>query len=452
MNEAGSVVQEVERQFPRSIEAECAVLGSAIIDNDILPSALEKLSPESFYKDAHRKIFVALVELYNVNKAIDLVTLSNHLKSKNQIEAVGGASYLSQLVDSVPSVSNSAHYVTIVWEKALLRRLLEISQYITNECMDATADLKEVIDTAEQQIFDISTTKQTSATVPFKELIKDSIETVERLYQNKSITSGTPTHFKDFDDITGGLHPSDMIVVAARPAMGKTSFVMNIMENVALMEKLPVAFFSLEMSKEQLALRMLCSHAHVSSQKVRRGFLAERDFPDLVNAAGKLAAASIFIDDTPNLSVLELRAKARRLKKLYDIKLIAIDYLQLMQPPVKRVENRQQEISQISRSIKALARELQVPIIVISQLNRAVESRTDHRPQLSDLRESGAIEQDADLVIMLLRRDYYDPDEEQGVTDVFVAKHRNGPVGDLKLRFFEEYTMFANYTARDEEV
>ncbi len=350
----------------------------------------------------------------------------------------------------MPTAANVRHYASIVKEKSILRNLISAATNIISESYDVHGEVEKILDKAERIIFDISSNKIESNFAPLKEIIKDSIETIDQLYQKKAHVTGIPTGFSDFDSLTAGLHPSDLVVFAGRPSMGKSALVSSIAEHVGVVEKIPLIIFSLEMSKEQLVQRMLCSHARVNAHNVRTGFLSQSDWPKLTNAAGKLSDAPIFIDDTAGLSVLELRAKARRLKSQHNIQLIIVDYLQLMQG-MAGSENRQQEISEISRSLKALARELSVPVIAVSQLSRAVENRQDRRPQLSDLRESGAIEQDADVVGLLLREEYYNPTEEnKGIAEVIIAKQRNGPVGSIKLAFLKDYAKFDNLTLKGE--
>ncbi|MFZ5801089.1 MAG: replicative DNA helicase, partial [Candidatus Omnitrophota bacterium] len=399
---------------------------------------------DCFYRDANRLIFSAVLELYNNQKSIDLITLSDELKRKGSLDSVGGVAYLTNLTEAVPTAANVLHYAKIVKEKSILRFLINNATQIVSESFEPKGNVDELLDRAEKLIFEISDHKAKGGYVVLKDLIRDSIETIDRLYQKKTHVTGIPTGFLDFDRQTSGLQNSDLIVVAGRPSMGKSALVLSIAEYAAVVEKLPVAFFSLEMSKEQLVQRMLCSHAKVDAHKVRSGFLSPSDWPRLTAAAGKLSEAPVFIDDSPAISALELRAKARRLKSHHDIKLIVLDYLQLMRGSTP-AESRQQEISEISRSLKALARELNVPVIAISQLSRAVEARQDHRPQLSDLRESGAIEQDADVVVLLLREEYYFPTEEnKGQAEVIIAKQRNGPVGSIKLAFIKEFMRFEN--------
>ena len=430
---------------PQNLEAEMAVLGSMLLDEEAVSSAVEKLDAGCFYKDTHRKIFQAISDLFNANKAVDLITLIEALKQDGSLEAVGGASYLTSLANAVPTSANINHYANIVREKYILRTLINNSTKVISLCHESQGNIAEVVDNAERLIFEVSDRKNQGTYLHLKEIVKDSIETIDRLYQNKAHVTGIPTGYVDFDIKTAGLQPSDLIIIAGRPSMGKSAFALGIAEYAGVIEKVPTAIFSLEMSKEQLVQRMLCSHARVDAHKVRTGYLATSDWPRLTAAAGKLSEAPIYIDDTPAISVMELRAKARRLKSHHGIKLIILDYMQLMRGSAMNMESRQQEISEISRSLKALARELSVPVIAISQLSRAVESRTDHRPQLSDLRESGAIEQDADVVVLILREEYYNPSpDNQGVAEVIIAKQRNGPVGSLRLAFIKEFTRFDN--------
>ena len=441
----------IEKIPPQNIEAEMAVLGSMLLDQESISQAIELLSIDCFYKESHKKIYSAVIKLFDENKGVDMITLIEELKKTNSLDAVGGPAYITSLTSCVPTSASLIHYAKIVKEKMLLRKLINAATQIVSETYDASKEVDNIIDRAEQLIFDVSSTKVESKFSPLREIIKNSIETIDNLYQRKENITGIATGFRDLDIKTAGLQPSDLIVIAGRPSMGKSALASCIAEHVGVVEKLPVAFFSLEMAKEQLVQRMLCSHARVDAHKVRTGFLSQADWPRLVSAAGKLSEAPIYIDDSPGLSVLEIRAKARRLKAQFDIKLMVLDYLQLMQGPAK-ADNRQQEISEISRSLKALARELNVPLIAISQLSRAVEQRSDRRPQLSDLRESGAIEQDADLVILLLREEYYNPtDENKGIAEVIIAKQRNGPVGSLNLAFLGEYMRFENMTPRSEE-
>ena len=433
-----------EKVPPQNIEAEMAVLGSMLIEEQAIPIALAKLQPNAFYQPSHRRIFERVISLFNQSKAVDLVTLTDELTSENLLDEVGGASYLTQLSAVVPTAANIEYYIRIVKDKHLLRSLIHAATQIVRDGYDPSQGVDELLDRSERLMFEIAAQKFQSNVTPIKEIIKGCIETIDQLYQRKVNITGIPTGFHEFDIQTAGLQRSDLIIVAARPSMGKSAFVTNIAEYVGITEKIPLAMFSLEMSKEQLTQRMLCSQARVNAHKVRTGFLAQSDWPKLTSAAGRLSEATIFIDDTPSISILELRAKARRLKSQHDIQLVIIDYLQLMRTDAQ-AESRQQEVSEISRSLKALARELSIPVIAVSQLSRAVENRTDHRLQLSDLRESEAIEQDSDMVVLLIREEYYGQTEEnKGVAEINIAKQRNGPVGAIKLTFIKEYTRFEN--------
>ncbi|MBU1998854.1 MAG: replicative DNA helicase [Candidatus Omnitrophota bacterium] len=439
---------DISKEFlpPQSLEAEMAVLGSMILDEFAIGTAIESLDKNSFYKDSHKNIFEAITNIYNANKAVDLITLADELKRLSALENIGGVSYLTELVNSVPTAVNVGHYVGIVKQKYVLRTLIISSSQIISLCHQNDGNVNDLLDKAERLIFEISDKSPASSYIHLKEIVKNSIETIDKLYQRKTHVTGVPTGYVDFDRLTAGLQASDLIIIAGRPSMGKSAFALGVIEHAGVVQKIPTAVFSLEMSKEQLVQRMLCSHARVNAHNVRTGFLAPSDWPRLTAAAGKLSEAPIYIDDTPAISVMELRAKARRLKASYDIQMIILDYLQLMRGSGNAsAESRQQEISDISRSLKALARELNVPIIGISQLSRAVESREGHRPQLSDLRESGAIEQDADVVVLLLREEYYKPTpENEGIAEINIAKQRNGPVGQVKLTFIKEYTKFEN--------
>lgn len=434
----------LEKIPPQNLEAEMAVLGSMLIDENAINEVIDTIEESNFYKESHRKIFNAILNLFNKNQVVDLITLTEELKKQEALEELGGVVYLTKLTNAVPTAASVKHYAQIVKEKAILRSLINISSQVMHESYETETNVEELLDRAERLIFEITEHKAGESFIAVKDLIKDSIEAIDRLYQKKAYVTGIPTGFDEFDVKTAGLQTSDLIVVAGRPSMGKSALALSIAEHVGVVEKIPVALFSLEMSREQLVQRLLCSHARVDAHKVRTGFLSVSDWPRLTAAAGKLSEAPIYIDDSPAISALELRAKARRLKSKFDVKLIIVDYLQLMRG-IGSSESRQQEISEISRSLKALARELNVPLIAISQLSRAVESRTDHRPLLSDLRESGAIEQDADLVVLLLREEYYNPTEEnKGLAEVNIAKQRNGPVGTINLVFIKEFTRFEN--------
>lgn len=428
---------------PQNLEAEMAVLGAMLIDENAIGVAIESIHKDSFYKDTHKIIFEVITGLFNESKAVDLVTVTNELKRLGSLDQVGGAVYLTELLNSVPTAVNISNYVSIVKENSTLRCLIVSCNKIISLCHNTDGKIDSVVDEAEKLIFEVAENKQNNNYTPIKEIVKESMEKIDQLYQNKAHVTGVSTGFIDFDMKTAGFQPSDLIIIAGRPSMGKSALALGMAEYAAIVNKVPTALFSLEMSKEQLVQRLLCSHAKVDANKVRTGYLAASDWPRLTAAAGKLSESPIYIDDTPAISVMELRAKARRLKASFNIQMLILDYLQLMRGGSE--ENRQQEISEISRSLKSLARELRLPIIALSQLSRAVESRNDHRPQLSDLRESGAIEQDADVVVMLFREEYYKPTpENQGIAEIIIAKQRNGPVGTVKLAFLNEYTRFEN--------
>jgi replicative DNA helicase len=433
----------LEKVPPQNIEAEMAVLGSMLLNETAIHEVIEIIDESHFYKEGHRKIFASIINLYNQNKPVDIITLTDELKRLNALDEVGGVSYLTALVNAVPTSANVRNYARIVKEKSVLRLLIHRATQIIAESYNEESNVDELLDRAEKTIFEIADKKVEGNFLSIKELVTDAVERIDKLYQNKSQVTGLPSGFIDFDRKTAGFQPSDLIIIAGRPSMGKSAFALCIANHIGVVEKIPLAFFSLEMSKEQLVQRLLCLHARVDAHSVRTGFLSASDWPKITAAAGKLSESAIFIDDTPAISVLELRAKARRLKSQHNIQLIIVDYLQLMRGINIAHESRQQEISEISRSLKALARELNIPVIAISQLSRAVESRQGNRPQLSDLRESGAIEQDADLVAFLFREEYYNPTEEnRGLADVIIAKQRNGPIGTVRLTFLKEYTRF----------
>ena len=436
---------------PQNIEAEQSILGGVLLENSAINSALEIISRDDFYSEAHRKIFAVIVDLSEKNEPVDLITLSNALKGKNLLEAVGGTAYLASLVDSVPSAANVSNYAKIVKEKAILRGLITSATDIINSCYEAGTDVDEILDQAEHSIFEISENKVRPSFFPIREIVKDSFRSIEELFSRKDLITGVPTGFEKLDDLTSGLQKSELIIIAGRPSMGKTAFALNIAQYVALEAQTPAAIFSLEMSKEQLAFRLLASESKVDSQRLRKGFLGETDWPKLTTAAGKLSDAPIFIDDTPAITVLEMKAKSRRLKADQGLGLIIVDYIQLMRTGSYR-ESREQEISEISRSLKALAKELRVPVIALSQLNRKVEERPNRRPQMADLRESGAIEQDADVIAFIYRDEVYnksDDNPEKGTAEIIVAKQRNGPTGMVKLAFLERFTSFENLARAD---
>jgi replicative DNA helicase len=433
------------------MDAEQSVLGSMLLDKEAVAAAAEVLRSEDFYSDAHKEIYEAILDIYDRGTPVDLVTLAEALRQRGTLESVGGGIYISDLSMSVPSTANVRYYIRIVEEKATLRRLIAASGDIMQESYEASEDLDIIIDHAEKKIFDISQRKNNQAFEPIKTILLDTYSKIEELTKNKGKIVGVSTGFRDFDMRTSGLNPSDFILIAARPSMGKTSFAINIAQNAAIQSNVPVAVFSLEMSKDQLVQRMLSSEASIELQKIRSGDLTEEDWIKLVHAATPLSQAPIFIDDTPGISVMEVRSKARRLKLEHGLGLIVIDYLQLMSGRGK-TESRQQEVSEISRSLKALARELNVPVVTLSQLSRGPEARQDHRPMLSDLRESGAIEQDADIVIFLYRDEYYNPDsEKKNIAEAIIAKQRNGPTGTVELVWLGQFTKFASYERNRQE-
>lgn len=442
MDTAARQIQNIQ---PHSIEAEQSVLGSMLLDNEAVAAALEELEGQDFYLEAHKEIFETILDIYDRGNPVDLVTVIEGLKQRGSLEAVGGSIYVSDLSVSVPSTANVGYYIKIIEEKSILRKLIKASNEIIRDSYEASEDLDIIIDSAEKKIFDISQRKNARSFEQVKTILLETYNKIEELSKNKGKIVGVETGFRDFDLRTSGLNASDFILVAARPSMGKSSFAVNIAQYAAVHNQVPVAIFSLEMSKDQLVQRMLSSEANVELQKIRSGDLDEGDWLRLVQAAEPLSNAPIFIDDTPAITAMEIRSKARRLKLEHGLGLIVIDYLQLMAGR-GRYESRQQEVSEISRSLKALARELDVPVIALSQLSRAPEARQDHRPMLSDLRESGAIEQDADIVIFLYRDEYYNPEtEKKNIAEAIIAKQRNGPTGTVELVWLGPFTKFANY-------
>lgn len=436
---------EIGKIPPHDIEAEQAVLGSMLTDKDAVIEALEVLRKEDFYREDNKTIFEAIFNLYNRAEPIDIITVKDELVTMGKFEAIGGLEYLAVLPDKVPLVSNADRYVKIVEEKSILRNLIKASNDIVSLGYAETEEVDSIMDLAEKRIFEITQKKNTKGYTPIKDILVESFAELERLYNQKTPITGIPTGFADLDYKTAGLHNSDLILVAARPAMGKSAFVLNIATNAAVKANVPVVIFNLEMSKEQLVNRMLCSEAMVDSNKVRTGKIEEDDWVKLATALGPLSEAPIYIDDTPGISIMEIRAKCRKLKLEKNIGLVIIDYLQLVQGSGKRNASREQEISEISRSLKILAKELDVPVIALSQLSRAAEQRQDHRPMLSDLRESGAIEQDADIVMFLYRDDYYNEDsEKKNIAEIIVAKHRSGSTGTVELLWLGNYTKFTN--------
>jgi len=445
-----------ERQPPWSEEAEISVLGAMLIDGDAVAEAVELVDDSAFYREANRRIFRAMSRLYGRGEVIDVVTLSDELKSSGEIEAVGGMSYVAQLVDAVPTAANIEYHCKILNDKATLRRLIESATEIIQDAYAATGgEVDETLDRAEQRIFQIAQSAQREGFVWIKEILWPAMERIDQLQQSSQAVTGVPSGYPDLDDMTAGFQPSNLVVVAGRPSMGKTALALNFAQHAAIEEEIPVAVFSLEMSKEALVQRLLCAEGRVDSGRLRRGKLQDDEFARLATAAGHLNTAPIWIDDTPAISVLEVRAKARRLAAEVGLGMLIVDYLQLMAGP-PNVENRQQEISQISRGLKSVAKELNVPVVALSQLSRAPEQRTDHRPVLADLRESGAIEQDADLVLFVYREEVYEGPEDpqgnsiEGEAELIVGKQRNGPTGTVDLYFRKEHTLFESVSRREE--
>jgi replicative DNA helicase len=440
-----------ERTLPHNLEAERSVLGAILLHNDAFNLAAEVIDAGDFFRDAHRRIFDKMVKLSERGDAIDLVTLKEELGRSSELDEVGGPAYITALVDGVPRYSNVEHYARIIKEKATLRHLIFSANKILATAYAAEEEADLILDQAEHAIFAIADDKVRDGFVSLRHLAQGSLDTIEKLHSRKELITGVPTGFTDLDELTSGLQPSDLIIIAARPSMGKTSLVLNIAQHVGTKTDMTVGVFSLEMSKEQLFLRLLTGEARIDAHRLRGGFLGERDWGRLSQAIGTLSEAKIYIDDTPSIGVLEMRAKCRRLAAEHGLHLVVIDYVQLMQGR-GRFENRTLELGSISRSLKGLAKELRVPIVLLSQLSRAPESRSDHRPQLSDLRESGALEQDADVVTFIYREDMYTdrsqpPSDSQGVAEIIVAKQRNGPTGIVKLAFIREYTRFENLSA-----
>jgi replicative DNA helicase len=436
------------RTLPHNLEAERSVLGAILLHNDAFNLAAEVIDSQDFFRDAHRRIFDKMVKLVERGDAIDLVTLKEELGRAGELDEIGGPAYITALVDGVPRSANVEHYARIIKEKATLRNLILSANKILATAYEGAEDADLILDQAEHAIFAIADDKVRDGFVSMRDLAQASLETIEKLHAHKELITGVPTGFADLDEMTSGLQPSDLIIIAARPSMGKTSLVLNMAQHVGTKTDMTVGLFSLEMSKEQLFLRLLTSEARIDAHRLRGGFLGERDWGKLSQAIGTLSEARIYIDDTPSIGVLEMRAKCRRLKAEHNLHLVVVDYIQLMQGR-GRFENRTLELASISRSMKGLAKELNVPIVVLSQLSRAPESRSDHRPQLSDLRESGALEQDADVVVFIYREDLYGDKNQpagdtQGVAEIIVGKQRNGPTGIVKLAFIREYTRFEN--------
>ena len=433
----------VMRSLPQSIEAEQSVIGSMIIDKSAIAQVAEKLTEDDFYRDGHKIIYKSIFEMFKNDMAVDLVTLLEYLKSTDQLEKAGGVTYITEVSSSVPTTANLSSYIKIVEEKSILRRLIKASTAIIEDSYNKQGEVEGVLDLAEKKIFDIAEKRSTSDFEALSDVLERGFLEIERLFNNKGQITGVPSGFTDLDAKTSGFQKGDMVLIAARPSMGKTTFALNIAENAALREGKSVVIFSLEMPKEQLAYKLLCSEANVDMLKLRTGNLDDKDWENIARATGPLSKAKIYIDDTAGVTVMEMRSKCRRLKMEYGTDLILIDYLQLMSGSSS--ENRQQEVSEISRSIKALAKEMECPVIALSQLSRAPEQRADHRPMLSDLRESGSIEQDADLVMFLYRDEYYNKEtEDKNMAECIVAKHRNGPVGTVKMAFLGALSKFGD--------
>lgn len=435
---------------PHDIEAEQAILGCMLTDKDSVISAIEILKEDAFYREDNKAIYTAILNLYSKNEPIDIITVKAELVEMGSFERVGGLEYLAGLPEKVPTTANVDKYIKIAEEKAMLRNLIQSANELIALGYSENEEIDSIMDMAEKKVFDLAQKKNTKGYIPIKDILVESFAELEKLYNQKGHISGISTGFSDLDYKTAGLHNSDLIILAARPAMGKTAFALNIASNIGTKENVPVAIFSLEMSKEQLATRMLSSEAMVDSNKIRTGQIEDDDWMKLAGTLGRLSEAPIYIDDTPGISIMEIRAKCRKLKLEKDIGLVVIDYLQLVQGSGKKNSSREQEISEISRSLKILAKELNVPVIALSQLSRAAEQRKeDHRPMLSDLRESGAIEQDADIVIFLYRDDYYNEEsEKKNVTEIILAKHRGGSTGTVELAWLPSYTKFANLERR----
>lgn len=450
MSNATSILEKIP---PQSMEAEQAALGAMLLERDAIARAVELLRPEDFYRESHRLIFQGVMDLFNRNEPVDLITLGDWLKTREHLDAIGGTLYLTTIMSQVPMASGIAHYCGIIRAKALQRSLIKAADEIMTAAYQGDRDLDELVDESEQKIFAIAERSVSNGFVRLQDLVKQQFYTIEDTRESRNPSTGVSTGFSDLDAISAGLHQGDLIILAARPSMGKTAMALNIARNVAMLERQPVAIFSIEMAKEQLALRLLCSEAHVNQDGVRHAMISDDDMTRLAQAVERLWDCPIFIDDSPAISVLEMRGKARRLKAEYGLGLIVVDYLQLMHSS-SRAENRTQEIALIARGLKALAREMKVPVLALSQLSRLVESRSPRRPQLSDLRESGAIEQDADLVAFLYRPAYYgedelkrvgfDPDREKNITEVLVAKQRNGPTGTVKVVWIPEHGQFGD--------
>ncbi len=459
--------QLLDRVPPQNLEAEQSTLGSMMIDRSALEKGLDILHPEDFYREAHQVIFKALMSLAERDEAVDIITMQEELRGSGKLDAVGGIDYVMTLIDMVPTASNVEYYAHIVEEKAILRRLIDASMQIIGMSHGEVESVDDVVDKSERMIFQVSQRRIGQYFFPISSLSQEAFERIEKQYNEKAKVSGLPTGFHDLDSITSGLQTSDLVIVAARPSMGKTAFALDIARHTAIKEQKPVAVFSLEMSKEQLTLRLICSESHVDAHRLRTGYMENRDWPKLADGVGRLYTAPLYIDDTTDCTALQMRSKCRRLKAEHGLSLVVVDYLQLMQSH-RRVDNRTQEIAEIARALKSLAREMQVPVIACAQLSRAVEQRQDKRPMLSDLRESGSIEAEADVVMFLYRSDYYKQKEiimddegapedqppvdgaEKDITEIIIGKQRNGPTGMIRLKFLPQYTCFGNLASQRE--
>ena len=440
-----------ERVPPHNIEAEQAVLGAIFLEPEAFSTAAERIGPSDFFRAGHQVIFEAMLELFEKGEPIDLVTVTTLLSDSNKLEIAGGVPYLTDLASSVPTAANIDYYSKIVEEKALLRRLIQTATEIVTESYTREDEVEELLDKAEREILAVSSRKNATSFKPIKDVLIEVYDNIEKLHHAKDDVTGIPTGFRDLDRITSGFQKSDLIIIAARPSMGKTAFALNIAQNVAINTDENVAIFSLEMGAEQLVQRMLCAEGNIDSQRLRTGKLEQEDWGKLTMAMGSLSHAGIFIDDSPGIRVSDIRSKCRRLKQEHGLGMIIIDYLQLIQGSERLRENRQQEVSEISRSLKSLARELEVPVIALSQLSRSVEQRQDKRPMMSDLRESGSIEQDADIVGFLYREDYYDKDSDNQNIEIIISKQRNGPTGTVELAFVKEFNKFVDLEFRYDE-
>ena len=437
----------IKRVLPHSLEAEQSVIGSMLMDREAIITASEIVTADDFYQHQYGVMYESMVELFNEGKPVDLVTLQNRLKEKDVPPEVSSLEFVRDIITTVPTSANVKYYATIVKEKAVLRRLIRVNEEIANDCYLGRDPLETILADTEKKIFDLLQSRSSGDFVPIRQVALNVLENIEKASKTKETVTGVPTGFIDLDYKTSGFQPSDFILIAARPSMGKTAFVLNVVDHVAVKKGIPCMVFSLEMSKEQLVNRMLSMESNVDSQKLRTGTLTDSDWDAVVEGVGIIGGSKLIIDDTPGISISELRSKCRKMKLEHGLGMVIIDYLQLMTGSGKSSDNRQQEISEISRSLKALAREMQAPVVALSQLSRACETRTDHRPMLSDLRESGAIEQDADVVMFLYRDDYYNKDSEmKDMAEVIIAKQRNGPIGTVNLVWMPQYTKFANAT------